>query len=78
MVRGGTGLKKHKWTVYAKCRTCMKWDWKRGWHSITRGLERAAANVIKAASEREARSFPGCGSFFLASRSDVEISGQVV
>lgn len=74
MVRGGTGLKKHEWTVYAKCRTCMK----RGWHSITRGLERAAANVIKAASEREARSFPGCGSFFLASRSDVEISGQVV
>ena len=60
MIRGGTGLKKHEWTVYAKCRTCMKWDRKRGWHSITRGLERAAANMIKAkVISRVWQLFPG-------------------
>ena len=53
-------MKKHEWTVYAKCRTCMKWDRKRGWHSITRGLERAAANMIKAkVISRVWQLFPG-------------------
>lgn len=35
------GLKKSKWTVWAKCGIGIRWNWKSSWQNIAKGLEKA-------------------------------------